>query len=279
MRRVTKGIVVLGVVVLRAAVAHADIPIAPAAGPTPASSAPAAPAPAAPLASPPPTAAAATPTPSRTGLAVVALAGAADAAWPLARSVYDDPSLRPTSVDEAHARVLCGAPAPASAEAELRDLSETVAAVHGDDAPSRSLLDGIARRFGVRALVVVGSDAGHATARLYLAETGAFDAAAYAPDEPPAGPTPSWSGTTRSLDRLFGTPPGPPPPPRGSLAAPTLATREAPKNETPAPGKPFYESGWFWGALGAAAVLGGAAYLATRDSSPSTIHLEVQVPH
>ncbi len=276
MRRVTKGIVVLGVVVLRASAAHADVPIAPAPAPTSV-----APTPAAPPTSPQPATPTTTPTPSRTGLAVVALAGAADAAWPLARSVYDDPSLRPGSVDEAHARVLCGAQAPASAEAELRDLSDTVAAVHGDDAPSRSLLDGIARRFGVRALVVVGSDAGHATARLYLAETGAFDAAAYAPDEPPAGPTPSWSGTTRSLDRLFGAPPGAPPPQgsRSTLAAPSLATREAPKNERPAPGKPFYESGWFWGALGAAAVLGGAAYLATRDSSPSTIHLEVQVPH
>ncbi len=52
-----------------------------------------------------------------------------------------------------------------------------------------------------------------------------------------------------------------------------------PKSEAPRPSVPFYESVWFWGALGAAALAGGATYLATRDSSPSTIHLEVQVPH
>jgi hypothetical protein len=281
MRRLKRAIVVLGVVLLHATGAHADIPIPPV--PAPAASAPAQtppPAPSASAPSPPvPAPTPATPADSRVGLAVVALAGAADAAWPLARSVYDDPSLRPSSLDEPHARVLCGAPPPAAAAAELRDLADTVAAVHSDDAPSRALLDAIARQFGVRALVVVASDAGHATARLYLAETGAFDAAAYAPDEPPAGPAPSWSGTTRSLDRLFGASPAPSTPPQASLSAPALATREAPRREKPAPSRPFYESGWFWGALGAAAVLGGAAYLATRDSSPSTIHLEVQVPH
>jgi hypothetical protein len=55
--------------------------------------------------------------------------------------------------------------------------------------------------------------------------------------------------------------------------------REIPRKEAPSPARPFYESVWFWGAVGAAALLGGAAYIATRDSSPSTIHLEVQVPH
>jgi hypothetical protein len=210
---------------------------------------------------------------------VVALSGAGDAAWPLARSIYGDPSLRPGSLDEPHARVLCGEPPAASATADLRDLSETVAALRGDDAPSRALLDAIARQFAVRAVVVVRSEADHPTARLYLAEPGGFDAATYAPDDPPTGPSPSWSSATRSLGRLFGALSVAPAPAQTSMGAPALATREVRRNEAPSPARPFYESVWFWGAVGAAALLGGAAYIATRDSSPSTIHLEVQVPH
>ncbi len=217
MRRVTKGIVVLGVVVLRAR-----------GRPTPTSRPRHLPAPAPaprrrpsrrhpPHHRPAPAARGAGARPAtapRTGLAVVALAGAADAAWPLARSVYADPvaaprarrrGSRPRPLRRAGGRVSRG-----RAARSLRHRRR----VHGDDAPSRALLDGIARRFGVRALVVVGSDAGHATARVYLAETGAFDAAAYAPDEPPAGPAPSWSATTRSLDRALRAPPGAAPPPQ-----------------------------------------------------------------
>jgi hypothetical protein len=64
------------------------------------------------------------------------------------------------------------------------------------------------------------------------------------------------------------------------LQAPTLATHDAPTLDNPPPRhRPFYESGWFWGALGAAAFAGGAIYLATRDSSAPTIHLQMQVPH
>jgi hypothetical protein len=218
-------------------------------------------------------AASSAPAPSSGSLAVVALPGAADAAWPLAQSIYADPALRPGSVDETHARVLCGE-TPANASPELRDLGDTVAALRGDDAPSRTLLEGIARRFALRALMVVRADDGHPTARLFLAESGAFDAASYAPDDPPTVPGPSWSATVRSLDRLYGAPP----PAQASIRAPILATREAPRSETSGP-RPFYQSGWFWGALGAAALLGGAAYMATRDSSPPAIHLEVQVPH
>jgi hypothetical protein len=265
MRRAIRTVVVIGLVLASTGVAYADP--APAPAPAPASAPASAPAPAS----------------ARVGLAVVALAGASDAAWPLARSVYADPGLRPAAVDEPYARVLCGEAPPPAASAELRDLSDTVAALRGDDAPSRALLDGIARRFAVRALVVVRLDAAHPTARLFLAETGVFDAAAYAPDDPTA-PSVAWSATTRSLDRLFGPPPAAVASPsalpaQASLSAPTLATSETPKKEAPGAPRPFYESLWFWGAVGAAALVGGAAYFATRDSSPSTIHLEVQVPH
>jgi hypothetical protein len=270
MRRASQIVVIVGVLLARAPAALAD---APASAPAPAPASAPAPAPA------PPPAPAPAPAPAPIGVAVVALRGAADAAWPLAGSVYADPSLRPTAVDEPHARVLCGEPPVAAAPADLRDLSDTVAALRGDDAPSRTLLDGIARRFAVRAILVVRSDAGGPTARLFLAETGAFDAATYAPDTPPTGPAPIWSATTRSLDRLFGSAPAAAAPPAAFQSAPILATSEAPKKEAARPPPAFYESGWFWGAIGAAALIGGAAFLATRDSSPSTIHLEVQVPH
>jgi len=64
------------------------------------------------------------------------------------------------------------------------------------------------------------------------------------------------------------------------MQAPALATHEEPAPVTEPPKKrAFYESGWFWGALGAAAFAGGAVYFATRDNGPVPIHLEMQVPH
>jgi hypothetical protein len=207
--------------------------------------------------------------PAAVGLAVVALAGATDAAWPLARAIYAEASLRPTSMDEPRARVLCGEPAPSGAPPDVRDLAETVAALRGDDAPSRALLGDIARRFSVRAVVVVRVDAGRPSARAFLADAGSFDAATYTPDG--AGPPSSWSAPTRSLVRAFGSDSAP------VAHAPTLATHEA-GNGTPPPHRQFYESGWFWGALGAAAFAGGAVFLATRDSSASAIHLHMEVP-
>jgi hypothetical protein len=207
-------------------------------------------------------------------MAVVALGGATDAAWPLAQAIYGTPSLRPAMLDEPRARVLCGEPAPPGAPPELRDLAESIAAVKGEDAPSRMLLGEIARRLNVRALLVVRVEAGRALARPFLAETGAFDAAVYAPD---AGPTISWSAAAASLARSFGGVGAPAP---VGPAAPVLATHEEPAMATvPPKGKAFYESGWFWGALGAAAFAGGAIFFATRDNGESTIHLQMEVPH
>ena len=207
------------------------------------------------------------------GLAVVALGGAADAAWPLAQAVYGTASLRPSALDEAHARILCGEPAPAGASPALRDLAESLAAVKGEDAPSRMLLGEMARRLNVRALLVVRVEAGHPTARVFLPETGTFDAAAYGPD---AGPTVSWVAASQSLARTYGGEPTVPPP----TSAPALATHEELLITVPPPkSKAFYESGWFWGALGAAAFAGGAIFFATRDNGESTIHLQMQVPH
>jgi len=204
------------------------------------------------------------------GLAVVALPGATDAAWPLAQAVYADPGIRATAIDEAHARVLCGEAIAPSAPVDLRDLAESVAALHGDDVPSRAILAEIAHRFTLRGLVVVRVDEGHPAARVFIASTGAFDPATYGPDD---APSLSWSTSTRLLARTFASTPAP-------VAAPVLATHAEPifQNSPPRP-RHFYESGWFWGALAAAAFGGGAIYLATRDNSSQAIHLEVQIPH
>jgi len=220
------------------------------------------------------------PAPTPSGLGVIALPGVTDAAWPLAQALYADPSVRATAIDEAHARVLCGEPVASVAPADLRELAATVAALRSDEAPSRAILAGIAGRFGTRGLVVVGLEGAHPTARVFLAATGAFDAATYAPDDAPPF---SWTAATRLLINTFGSAPAPAPavtPGPAPLAAPALAIHEEPTIQNAPPRhKQFYESGWFWGALAAAAFGGGAIYLATRDNSSQTIHLEVQTPH
>jgi hypothetical protein len=205
------------------------------------------------------------------GVAVVALAGATDAAWPLAQQVYALPLLRPPAIDEVHARILCGEAPAAGASPEVRDLADSLAAVKGDDAPSRMLLGVIARKLNVRALAVVRVVDGHPRARMFLPEAGIFDAASYAPDP---GPALAWTATAQSLSRALGEPAA-----GSATSAPTLATHEEPAPTAPhSKGKAFYESGWFWGALGAAAFAGGAIFFATRDNGESTIHLQAQVP-
>ncbi|MEO6575058.1 MAG: hypothetical protein ABIP89_14535, partial [Polyangiaceae bacterium] len=154
------------------------------------------------------------------GLAVIALQGTGDAAWPLAKAIYARPTLRPPLLDEARARVLAGEPLPPQASPALHDLAETRVAVHGDDAPSRQLLSSIAQNLHVRGLVVVGSEhvqapvvtmgtapadaeatpASQPFARVFLVETGTMDAARYYPDDDGVG----WTGTARSLERAYG---------------------------------------------------------------------------
>jgi hypothetical protein len=206
------------------------------------------------------------------GLGVLALAGAAEPAWPLAEAIYADPSLRPLTIDEPHARVLCGEPAPPAATQDLRDLADTVAAIHGDDAPSRALLDGLAHRFSLRGIVVVrpAEPPRPPFARVFLGATGAFDGASYAPDEVAAGAPGaalSWSAAVASLARTL-----------GQVQASPLATHEVPPPDGTS-SRHFYESGWFWGAVGIAALAGGAVFFATRDSGTPTIHLSAEVLH
>lgn len=222
------------------------------------------------------------------GLAVLAIGDVSPAAWPLARAIYGKPALRPVDVDEAHARILAGeAPAPGAAK-ELTDLAETRAAIHGDDAPSRQLLASIATTFHVRGIVVVMSSTdvtlAAPQARVFVAESASFDAARYTPEASDAGPAAAdWSGAASSLERTYGAlvpPAGPTPAATVGNPAPALATQPLPKDnkEKDATSRPFYASPWFWGAVGAAALGATGLYFATRDNTPSTVHLQLQVP-
>ncbi|HSO34892.1 MAG TPA: hypothetical protein VLT33_20325 [Labilithrix sp.] len=249
--------------------------------------------------------------PAGQGIAVFAIgSNASEEAFALARAVYGS-RLRPSALDEVRARVLAGGAPPANASRELRELAEIRAGVNADDAAGRRLLAGIARQVGVEALLVVkvetasapvtapstigapapsedaadgGADAsdspvGNAAptttvmARLFLVESGEFDAARYSPDPGPPGPRSpaAWKSTVTSLEGRF--------PGRAGAAGPAAATRPAPQ-VTPESGKssPFYASGWFWGAVGGAALLATVFYFASRDTSSDTIHLQMTVP-
>lgn len=260
-----------------------------------------------PPAADPPSAAAA-PSPAGQGLAVVGVGAARDEAYALARAVYGS-SLRPRTLDEIRARVLAGDPPPALSSRETRELAELRAAVKGDDAPSRRLLADIARELGVEGLLVVsvapapapapevapapaaGADAGEeeedagapadaaaprlvTTARLFLAESGELDAARYEPEGGLEGAA-AWRGVVSSLERRFAAtrrPAAAPASKEAHVAPPTMRGSETPN------GKPFYASAWFWGAVGAAVLVGGAFWLASRDTSDDPIHLQMRVP-
>lgn len=112
------------------------------------------------------------------GVAVVAIGAARQEAFTLARAVYAS-RLRPPSLDEVRARAVAGAPVPANATRELRELADVRAALTGDDAPSRSMLTGIARQLGVEALLVVSLSAAPAS-------------------DPPARPSPDDPGAPSS---------------------------------------------------------------------------------
>jgi hypothetical protein len=237
------------------------------------------------------------------GIVVMNGGAGREEAQALARAVYAS-RLRPAHLDEAHARALAGDPPMADAAKDVRELGELRAAASGDDAASRRILASIAEQLHVEAILVVrgggspppeastttpstwgGSDAGAGAdaapvtptptttptaiaaveARLYLASAGDYDAARYAP-EPGVTGTLAWRTTVASLERRF-----------APLAAVVAAPVPPPKPQEPET-RPFYASPWFWGALTAAVLVGGAFYLATRDNGDQPIHLQMHVP-
>lgn len=194
------------------------------------------------------------------GYAVLARSAQRDAAWSLAQETYRSERLRPR-LDEATARVLVGEAAP-PARRDLRDVAETRDAIVDTGAPSRKLLASLAKDLELEGILVVSREGeGAAVARLFEAADGTFS-----PIEVREGEGGQWGAAVASIERL----------------APRLAPEPVKVAEKPAPAegksKAFYESPWFWGAAGAALALGGAFFLATRDSSSDSIHVQMQVP-
>lgn len=221
------------------------------------------------------------------GIAVLARGGAEgevseEDAYAAARTVYATP-LRPRGLDELRARILAGGPVPKTASPKLHELAELRASIRGEDAASRRLLASIAAELGVQGILVIHE--GHA--RLFLADSGEFDAATYARGETSgegAGQGEGegerdapWKAVVRSLEQRF---PATPPPrvARPKAEASSNATAPARSGGEGEPSRPFYASPWFWGGVGAALLLGGGFYLASRDTSDDTIHLQMRVP-
>jgi hypothetical protein len=209
--------------------------------------------------------------PKKSGIAVLATDGATDATWPLARAIYASTYLRPENVDDAHARILAGEKR-ATEQPSIVELEELRAGVKGDDAASRQVLSALSDKLGVASVLVVFAGT-PPTARLFDASTHTFDAATYSPDQNSSPP--SWDGTIRSLERPFL-----PPPPLVTQTATT--TPDA--NARPAPpkhdekSKAFYESPWFWAAIGAVLLIGGGVLIATNVQTGDTIHLQLKLP-
>jgi hypothetical protein len=241
---------------------------------------------------------------------VLAVGNAKDEAFTLARAVYGS-RLRPPALDEVRARVLAGGPPPPNATRELRELAELRAGVTGEDAAGRRLLAGLAQQVGAQALLVVklersappepalappppskddwpsfeppnAADAGTpapgnaalaptVVARLFLVDTAEFDAARYSPESGLSGIA-AWKSTVTSLEARFPVSP--------RTVGPNAATQPVPATLGSEDQKstPFYKSGWFWGGIGAAALLGAAFYFASRDTSSDPIHLQMRVP-
>ncbi|MEO8876469.1 MAG: hypothetical protein ABI461_12845, partial [Polyangiaceae bacterium] len=190
--------------------------------------------------------------------------------------------------------VLLGEPAPPA----LADLASSRAAIHGDDAPSRQLLTNIASDFHLRGIVVVSCEAPteapastwytpQASAknpsctpvgRLFLAANA--KSVAHFETDPvrtdlivDASQPITWNSAVLQLDAQYGDHVAPAP-----KSAPPGAVSAAPAKENEKKSHYFYESPWFWGALGAAAFAGTAVFLATRDSSSDTTHIQMTVP-
>lgn len=224
------------------------------------------------------------------GVAVLGTANAKDDAFALARAVYGS-GLRPRTLDEMRARILAGEQ-PTVGTKELKDLSDLRASINGEDVASKRLLGSIAQQFNLQAILVVSEkppvvtgsivgpdgDAGAdptpaaapatgttAYARLFIAALGDFDAARYEPDG-------AWNATVASVVARF--PPPPPPPPAVVLQPASLPKVPQEKHED----RPFYKSPWLWGALAAAAIIGGIFFFTTQDKSSDPIHVRMTVP-
>jgi hypothetical protein len=190
------------------------------------------------------------------GVAVVAAGPVAvDAAWALAQRVYADPLLRPVQLDDATARVLAGEPAAAGASPKMRELAEARKAINPLEPSAARLAGTISAELGGASQLLVHMPApGQARARLYAATTRTW----LMPElwqQPDASGAPSWEAAVAWL--------------RGHA----LASRAQPPARAPA-SRTVLASGWFWGALGAAAAVAVVAVAVARDEGSNAVHVQ-----
>ena len=187
--------------------------------------------------------------------------------WGLAHDVYASPALLPSGITEARARSLVGQTAAATTP-DTKELLELRDGVHDEGAVSRRVLTAIASSTHAAAVAVVRATEApdHVQIRLYLVDRGAFDVTLY--DGDPSDP--AWrTDVVHALERRFD--------PQAKPAAPAKVVAVK-RSETTAGSHPFYKSPWFWGAVGAAVLLGGTALVVTKVTSSDDVHVRVQPP-
>jgi hypothetical protein len=209
--------------------------------------------------------------PASNGVVVVALPGATDAAWPIARALYGRFGMLPPGLTDAEARTLAGetvpvpvldappatsAPATPTAKAasvptatnpsreRLAHLTRLREEVEKPATRHEALAD-LVRITHARGAVIVGAAAGVTITRTYSAETKLIADALTSPSE------------NVDIDKI----------------AAEARTKTAAKTEA----NSFLRSPWTWVAVGAGALLGTVLYLTTRSSSTSdTVPLRLQ---
>lgn len=194
------------------------------------------------------------------GVAVVAVGQhSVDAAWALASRVYADPLLRPARLDDATARVLAGEAPPTEADTRWVELSAARSALKLDDPMAARLASSISADLaGASLLLVFATDPSHPRARLFASSTRSF----VTPDlwmRPDASGAASWESSVAWLH------------------AHAVASRTTAPAPSQSPAKSVLTSGWFWGAIGAAAGAAVLAFTIRRDDTSDTIHLQGRV--
>ena len=189
------------------------------------------------------------------GIAVIAAAKAPiGEAWSLATSVYSDPKLRPSRLDDATARVLAGEPVPKRASAKLRELAELRSEIRPEGTATKRLLSSLASELQVSGLLVVYQvGPAQPRARLFVAARGDFAEPVLWPQPEPNGKR-SWR-----------------------VAQQWLRAQSSRGRQPSSSGSSVVASPWFWGALVAAAGAAVIGYSVTRDDDSNSIHLQGRV--
>ncbi len=200
--------------------------------------------------------------------------------------MYGESVLRP-AVDDVQARVLAADAAPADATTATKELAELRGKiVSADDVASRTLLSEIARRTSAVGLVLVVAptvDGSPVQARLYDAADDRLEASYF----PGAGDGAArWTSLVTALRARYSAPvvatpassgPSvPQPTASGDLSAGSTGGNADMRPVLPADNSGgFWSSPWLWGALIAAAAVGGATWYLSRDTSsaPTPVHI------